>query len=102
MLDAPLVAASDWNEEKTMKRALLIAALLLAGVASAHADHFETTYHDLIRPHGKPRSDAIFNADINACNGQIGQDPTLADTPAFRQCMLKHGYRFQSQRLADA
>jgi hypothetical protein len=82
-----------------MKRTLLIAALLLAGVAGAHADHFEASYHDLIRPHGKPRSDAVFNADINACDSQTGQDPTLADTPAFRRCMLKRGYRFQSQRL---
>jgi hypothetical protein len=85
-----------------MKRALLIAAMLLAGAASAHADQFETTYHDLIRPHGKPRSDAVFNAALDACYRQTGEDRTLADTPAFRQCMLKGGYRFQSQRLVGA
>jgi hypothetical protein len=84
-----------------MKRTLLIFVMLLASVAGAHANYFETTYHDLIRPHGKPRSDAIYQVNLDACCSQTGEDRTLADTPAFRQCMLKRGYRFQSRRLVE-
>jgi hypothetical protein len=81
-----------------MKRIALVSILLLASVAGAHADHFETTYHDMIRPHGKPRSEAIHQADINACYAQTGLDRTAAQTPAFNQCMLQHGYQFQATR----
>jgi hypothetical protein len=81
-----------------MKRALLISVMLLASVVGAHAE-YSTTYHDTIRPHGKPRSDAIFNASVDACYAQTGLDRALPDTPAFKQCMLKRGYRWESQRL---
>jgi hypothetical protein len=84
-----------------MKRSLLVSLMLLASVAGAHADYFETTYHDLIRTHGKPRSDAIYQANLDACYSQTGEDRTRPDIPAFRQCMLKRGYRFQSQRLVE-
>ena len=81
-----------------MKRIVLVSILLLAGAAGAHADHFETTYHDMIRPHGKPRSEAIFRANLDACYNQTGEDRTLADSPAFKQCMSSRGYRLQSVR----
>jgi hypothetical protein len=79
-----------------MKRIALVSILLLAGVAGAHADYFETTYHDMIRPHGKPRSDAIFQTNLDACYSQTGEHRTLADSPAFKQCMSSRGYRFQT------
>jgi hypothetical protein len=81
-----------------MKRIALVSILLLASVAGAHADYFETTYHDMIRPHGQPRSDAIFQANLDTCYSQTGADRTMADTPAFQKCMSSRGYRFQTVR----
>lgn len=82
-----------------MKCALLISVLLLAGVAGAHADYIHTSYHDNIRPNGRPRSAAIGMAAASACYAEAGLNPTLAATPAVKQCMLKRGYSWQSQRL---
>jgi hypothetical protein len=81
-----------------MKRAIIIGMLLLTGVGAAHADYYETTYHDVIRPHGKPRSDAIYQANLDACYSKTREDRTQPDTPAFRQCMLVHGYSFLAMR----
>jgi hypothetical protein len=84
-----------------MKRIALVSILLLAGVAGAHADYFETTYRDMIRPHGQPRSDAIYQANLDACYGQTGADRTAADTPAFKTCMMRLGWRFQTARNVE-
>jgi hypothetical protein len=81
-----------------MKRAIVIGMLLLTGVGAAHADYYETTYRDNIRPHGKPRSDAIYQANLNVCYAQSREDRTQPDTPAFKQCMLAHGYSYFSMR----
>ena len=54
---------------------------------------------DLIRPHGHPRSDAIHQADMDYCYNQTGDIRDFADTPAFKQCMLTRGYRWQSTRI---
>jgi hypothetical protein len=82
-----------------MKRAIIVCMLLLAGVAAAHADYYEQTYHDIVRPHGKPQSDAIYQANLDICYAQTHEDRTRFDTPAFKQCMLVHGYRYQSTRV---
>jgi hypothetical protein len=81
-----------------MKRTIIISMVLLAGIASASADTVvvQERYYDLIRPHGHPRSDAIHQADLDSCYGQTGAIRGLADTPAFKQCMLGRGYRWQS------
>jgi hypothetical protein len=50
---------------------------------AAQAYHSEYTYHDLVRPNGKPRSDAVFQADINFCYAQTGASRDR-DTPAFK------------------
>lgn len=81
-----------------MKRAIIVSIMLLAGVVGAHADYYETTYRDLIRPHGKPRSDAVYQANLDVCFGQTHENRTLPDTPAFKKCMLVHGYRFFAMR----
>jgi hypothetical protein len=78
-----------------MKRAIIISVLLFCGSADAHADHFEMMYRDLIRPGGQPRSDAVYQENLDFCYGQTGADRNLADTPAFKQCMLGRGYRWQ-------
>ncbi|MBV9246430.1 MAG: hypothetical protein JO366_16650, partial [Methylobacteriaceae bacterium] len=85
-----------------MKRATIITAALVATMASAHAGQFVMNYRDLVRPHGRPRSDSIFQAAVEACYARTGADRTLADTPAFKRCMLTRGYRWQSTQLASS
>src|SRR5271170_8363837 len=82
-----------------MKRAIIMSVVFLATMASAHADHYEMNYHDLIRPHGQPRSAAIHQADIDFCYDQTGLDRAAAATPALKKCMLGRGYLWQSTRL---
>jgi hypothetical protein len=83
-----------------MKWAIVGSIVFLAGIAGAHADAtVQERYYDLIRPHGHPRSDAVHNADLDYCYGQTGAIRGLADTPAFKECMLGRGYRWQSTRI---
>ena len=84
-----------------MKRSIVVSLVLLAGLTGAHADTVtvQEHYRDLIRPHGHPRSDAIHQADMDYCYNQTGDIRDFADTPAFKQCMLTRGYRWQSTRI---
>jgi hypothetical protein len=81
-----------------MKRALLISVMLLASVAGAHADRYNTIYHDLIRPNGRPRSAAVGHANLEACFSQTGDSRVRSDSPEFKRCMAAHGYRWVSTR----
>jgi hypothetical protein len=77
---------------------MLVIAVLATGLASSAvaSTHGESTYYDTIRPHGHPRSDAIYNASVNACYRSSGESRTAVhDTDAFKSCMLSRGYRFQ-------
>lgn len=56
-------------------------------------------YRDTIRPHGKPRSDATYQASLDYCYGKTGADRNGADTPAFKKCMRSVGYKWQYTRL---
>ena len=84
-----------------MKRAAIykcsigISAALMCGLAAAYAGTNDT-YHDLVRPNGHARSDAIFEADLNFCYGQTGASRYSQDTPAFKQCMLGRKWRWES------
>jgi hypothetical protein len=78
-----------------MKRATIISAILLAGCLAAHAGTVTEAYRDLIRPHGHPRGAAASQAALDYCYNQTGDIRGLADTPAFKQCMLGRGYRWQ-------
>jgi hypothetical protein len=80
-----------------MKRIIFTTALLLTTTAAAQAGRV-ASYHDLIRPNGHPRSDAIHQADLDFCYQQTGQSRYSLDGPAFKKCMLSHGYRFEWQR----
>jgi hypothetical protein len=83
---------------KTLAKLTLVIATLATGLASSASasTHGESTYYDTIRPHGHPRSDAIYNAGVNACYRSSGQSRTAVhDTDAFKSCMLSRGYRFQ-------
>jgi hypothetical protein len=87
-------------ENNVMKRTIIACALLLAGTLAALAAHSNDTYYDLVRPNGHPRSDAIFNADLNFCYAQTGASRyAVGDTPAFKQCMLGRKWRWQSVRI---
>jgi hypothetical protein len=50
------------------KCSIAISVALVGGLAVAHAGSTDT-YYDLVRPNGQPRSDAIFDADLNFCYG---------------------------------
>jgi hypothetical protein len=83
---------------KTLAKLTLVIATLATGLASSASasTHGEATYYDTIRPHGHPRSDAIYNASVNACYRSSGQSRTAVhDNDAFKSCMLSRGYRFQ-------
>jgi hypothetical protein len=82
-----------------MKRAMLISIMLLASVAGAHADHYDTVYHDLIRPNGHPRGGAVGRASLEACFSQTGDRRARSDSAKFRSCMAGRGYRWVSTRL---
>jgi hypothetical protein len=82
----------------TLTKLTLIIAVLATGlVSSASAStHGEKMYHDTIRPHGHPRSFALYTASVNACYSATGESRTAVyDTPAFKKCMLSRGYRFE-------
>lgn len=82
-----------------MKRSLIILLALGASIAGATAQTFEMSYRDLIRPHGRPRSDAIYQSNLDYCYARTGASRTAADTPAFKKCMLTRGYRWLSTRI---
>jgi hypothetical protein len=80
-----------------IKRILITTALLLGTALNAQAGTNDT-YYDMIRPHGRPRSDTIFQAALDACYNRTGASRFSADTPAFKQCMLGLSYRWVSVR----
>jgi hypothetical protein len=84
-----------------MKRAVIACALLLSGTFAAQAYHSDYTYYDLVRPNGHPRSDAIFDADINSCYAQTGSS-RYEDSPAFKRCMLSRKWQWQSTRTVGS
>jgi hypothetical protein len=74
----------------------LIAALLVGGAAQAAAYHY-TDHWDYIR---KPAlSDAEFDsqlqADASTCDSMVSPARGMP-TPAYRRCMLSHGWKFLS------
>ena len=85
------------------KLTLAVAILAIGMVSSASAStHGESTYYDTIRPHGHPRSEAIYNANVNACYSSSGESRmAVYDTPAFKQCMLSRGYRFEFTKVVQ-
>jgi hypothetical protein len=81
-----------------LRSALVTTAALLYGISAAHAFTTNDTYYDLMRPNGHARGDAIFQADLNLCYGQIGSNRYARDTPAFKQCMLGRNWQWKSIR----
>ena len=79
-----------------MRKAIILSAILLASCVAARADQTVTeAYRDLIRPHGHPRGAGASPAGLEFGYGQTGDIRGLADSPAFKQCMLGQGLRWQ-------
>ena len=76
-----------------MKRTITAVLLLLGAIATAQAGTAEQ-YRDMIRPHGHKRPNAVLQAASRACYAKTGASRYRLDTPAFKQCMLGHGYRW--------
>jgi hypothetical protein len=56
-----------------MKKVIVGAALALVSLSPALASsHYEMTYHDNIRPNGRPRPQAVPDAALDACYAQAG------------------------------
>ena len=83
----------------SVKKVIIAVAVVLGSLSPALASsHYEFTWHDNIRPNGKPRSDAVFNGTLNGCYAQTGLSREADVTPAFKDCMSKGGYALASTR----
>ncbi|WP_424632040.1 hypothetical protein [Bradyrhizobium sp. SYSU BS000235] len=83
-----------------MKRFLMMSAVLLSTLASASADQMHFYWRDAIRPHGHKRSNAVFNANVSACNGRAGVQSDSVSL-AYKECMHSFGYRFRYARILE-
>jgi hypothetical protein len=82
----------------TPRKWMLVIAVLATGLASSASasTHGDKYYHDTVRPHGHPRSFAVYDASVNACYSTTGESrAAVHDTAAFKQCMLSRGYRYE-------
>jgi hypothetical protein len=86
-------------EISAMKRIVIACSLLLVATFAALADHSNDTYYDLVRPNGQPRSDVLFQADLDFCYGQTGTSRYDQDSPAFKRSMLGRKWQWQSVRI---
>ena len=65
------------------KKVIIAVAVVLGSLSPAlAASHYEFTWHDNIRPNGKPRSDTVFNGTLNGCYAQTGLVRPLCSTTA--------------------
>jgi hypothetical protein len=73
-----------------MKSLALAAVLLVGSICSASAD--QDIYNNITRHH---RGDDVLQVDTAYCDEQIGTPQNGVPTPqAYKQCMLKRGWRF--------
>jgi hypothetical protein len=87
---------------KKMKKVIIAAAVVFGSLSPALASsHYEFTWHDNIRPDGKPRSDAVFDGALNGCYAQTGLSRDVDVTPAFKDCMKNGGYSYVSEKLVQ-
>jgi hypothetical protein len=84
---------ATFEKSAKAKRVIIAAAMILASLSPALASsHYEFTWHDNIRPNGKPRSDAVFNGIMNGCYATTGLAREANVTQAFKDCMSNGGY----------
>ena len=78
-----------------MKRLVMVTALLLGGVLSAHADN--DTYNDVTK---HARGDDVLHADTDYCAQRFGAPQNGTPTSRqFKRCMLGRKWRWQSVRI---
>ena len=78
-----------------MKRLVLIAALLLAGAAAAHAD--VTHYTNMLR---QSRGDDALSVDGQYCDQRVGPELNgVPTTAAYKRCMRGRGWRYDYRRV---
>jgi hypothetical protein len=70
-----------------------IAADVAYAAADAAAAGTTLVFKDALRPHGRVRGDAARLADSRTCGVNSDLDAP-SNIPAFKQCMLSHGWRF--------
>jgi hypothetical protein len=76
-----------------MKRSMIAALFLAGSVLAARADTTTYVFKDVVKPYGQDRSGAVRQADGRAC-GVSGDLDLPKNIPAFKKCMLAHGWRF--------
>jgi hypothetical protein len=77
-------------EDRTMRRILVIAALL-AGT-TVHAQTYTDVWDD-VRNRSDSQMDYAVNVDGSACDQQAGLQTGLP-TAKYRKCMAAHGWRY--------
>ncbi len=65
------------------------------------SSHYEFTWHDNIRPHGHPRSQAVADAAVDYCYAQTGLSREDDITQAFKDCMATRSYTWVSTKLVQ-
>jgi hypothetical protein len=79
-------------QDRTMKRVIIIAALLVVSVA--HAQNYRNVWDDVRRPwRANSEMDAAVQADSRACDAEVGELRGVAP-PQYKQCMLRHDWKF--------
>jgi hypothetical protein len=82
-----------------MKKVIIAAALAIGALSPTFASsHYEMTWHDNIRPHGHPRSNAVLDAALNYCYGQTGLSRAAAVNQAFKDCMKTRNYTWAATK----
>jgi hypothetical protein len=94
-----------------MKIVVTVALVLMSASPALAASHYNTMYHDNIRPNGHPRPQAVYDAALNDRYSQTGLSRDAADTQAFKDCIMAHNYSWvytkpvqdaPSKRVANA
>jgi hypothetical protein len=74
-----------------MKRTIIAAILVIAGVPAAHAQDTTTyTFKDVLKPDGQMRHGAAERVDVLACGAS--RRFRIGDTRALEKCMLARGW----------
>jgi hypothetical protein len=79
-----------------MKRMIILSVVLIASFQPAMARHYESTFHDTLRPGGHQRSLAEANAAATSCYAATGTSTFDAPTQAFKDCMSARGFSWMS------
>jgi hypothetical protein len=92
-------------KHNTIGSIALLTAVLVSGAANATTYHYTDHWADIHKPAlSDAEFDARLQADASTCDSMVGAQRG-APTPAYRSCMLQHGWKFLSvtrARVPDA